>query len=44
MASAVREAGMKYHLAFALGSNLNRPPAERESSDAFAPEVGETKG
>ncbi|MEU6814726.1 hypothetical protein [Streptomyces sp. NPDC046860] len=30
LASAVREAGLKYHLAFALGSNLNRPCDERD--------------
>ncbi|MER5569728.1 hypothetical protein ABT083_26460 [Streptomyces goshikiensis] len=30
LASAVREAGLKYQLAFALGSNLNHPPAERD--------------
>lgn len=30
LASAVREAGSKYHLAFALGSNLNRPYGERD--------------
>jgi hypothetical protein len=29
LSSAVREAGLKYHLAYAIGSNLNRPPAER---------------
>ncbi|MFE6548929.1 hypothetical protein ACFVHS_11100 [Streptomyces sp. NPDC057746] len=30
LASAVREAGVKYHLAFALGTNLNRPHEERD--------------
>ncbi|WP_432018822.1 hypothetical protein [Streptomyces sp. 1222.5] len=30
LASAVREAGLKYHLAYALGSNLNRPYGERD--------------
>ncbi|MEV0036579.1 hypothetical protein [Streptomyces sp. NPDC050804] len=32
LASAVREAGLKYHLAFALGTNLNSPPAERDQT------------
>ncbi|MFE6177873.1 hypothetical protein [Streptomyces sp. NPDC056464] len=32
LASAVREAGLKYHLAFALGANLNRPPGERDQA------------
>jgi hypothetical protein len=32
LASAVREAGLKYHLAYALGSNLNRPPGERDQA------------
>jgi hypothetical protein len=32
LSSAIREAGLKYHLAYALGSNLNRPPAERDQN------------
>ncbi|MFI2352146.1 hypothetical protein ACH492_35180 [Streptomyces sp. NPDC019443] len=32
LASAVREAGLKYHLAFALGTNLNQPPGERDQA------------
>lgn len=32
LASAVREAGLKYHMAYAPGSNLNRPHGERDQT------------